>query len=64
MLAIQKLPMVVGEHIVLQPFCPGCGLLLRRTSPRADAIADLRSYACDECAVSVTESADGQDKPR
>jgi len=56
MLAMQTLPMVVGEHTVRRPLCPGCGLLLRRTIPSADTISDLRSYVCDECAVSVTES--------
>jgi hypothetical protein len=61
---IQKLPMVVGEHTVLQPLCPGCGMLLRRTIPSTDTVPSLRSYACDECAASVIESTDHQLRQR
>ena len=63
MFGIQKLPMIVGERTVLHPFCPGCGMLLRRTIPDADTISNVRSYGCERCAVFVTESFDDQVEP-
>jgi hypothetical protein len=56
-LAIHRMNRVVGDDIVLQPICPGCARMLG-PSPAAPAAgaAPVRTYACEQCAVWVTEA--------
>ena len=45
---------------LLYSACPSCGRALRfaRTVPRADGLAELQTFRCHECSLSITESAD------
>jgi ribosomal protein S27AE len=45
--------------ITLRPACPNCGrsMHLKRTSKAADGLGELRTFACGECGVYVTEAA-------
>jgi ribosomal protein L37AE/L43A len=59
MLAMRQMAMqAVGEETMLKPACPSCGRALRlsRITPGTDGLADLRTYACRECGVWVTEA--------
>jgi len=46
-------------HIAPRPACPNCGrsMHLKRTSKAADSLPELRTFACGECGVYVTEAA-------
>jgi transposase-like protein len=60
MLVMQNLPRPVGDPITAKPACPNCGrsMHLARTTPRTGGFADLQTYRCGECGVSLTEAAD------
>lgn len=49
----------VNDHIALRPACPNCGrsMHLKRTSKSADGSTELRTFACGECGVYLTEAA-------
>ena len=49
----------VDDHIAFRPACPNCGrsMHLKRTSKGADGLTELRTFACGECGVYVTEAA-------
>ncbi len=49
----------VDDHIALRPACPNCGrsMHLKRTSKGADGLGELRTFACGECGVYLTEAA-------
>lgn len=61
MLTMQKLKQAVSDDTILQPLCPSCGKALRlsQLTPGTRGLADLRTYACRECGVWMTE-ADGR----
>jgi hypothetical protein len=58
MSATQKLMQATGDHSILQPPCPSCGrtLQLSRIMPGTSHLPDLRTYACRECGVWLTEA--------
>lgn len=58
MLAQHSVPPVDG-HVALRPACPNCGrsMHLKRTSKGADGLTELRTFACGECGVYLTEAA-------
>ncbi len=49
----------VEGHVALRPACPNCGrsMHLKRTSKGADGVTELRTFACGECGVYLTEAA-------
>jgi transposase-like protein len=60
MSAMQMSMQAVGDNAILHPdpACPSCGRALRlsRVTPGTGGLADLRTYACRECGVWVTEA--------
>jgi hypothetical protein len=58
MSATQKLMPAAGDYSSLQPACPSCGraLQLSRIMPGTSQLPDLRTYACRECGVWLTEA--------
>jgi hypothetical protein len=58
MSAAQKVIQATGGHGILQPACPSCGraLQLSRIMPGTSHLPDLRTYACRECGVWLTEA--------
>ena len=59
MLAIQELLRPLGETITARPVCPNCGrpMHLSHAAPRARGLANLQTYRCGECGVSLTPAA-------
>jgi hypothetical protein len=58
MSATQKLMQAAGGYGIAQPACPSCGkaLQLSRIMPGTSHLPDLRTYACRECGVWLTEA--------
>lgn len=58
MSTMQMLTQAIGDDSILAPACPSCGRALRlsRIMPGTGGLADLRTYACRECGVWVTEA--------
>jgi hypothetical protein len=58
MLAMQKLTEPTNADSGVRPACPSCGkaLQLSRTMPGSKGVPDLRTYACRECGLWLTEA--------
>jgi predicted RNA-binding Zn-ribbon protein involved in translation (DUF1610 family) len=58
MLAMQKLTEPINNDRGVWPACPSCGkvLQLSRTMPGSRGVPDLRTYACRECGLWLTEA--------
>jgi hypothetical protein len=58
MLATQKTTEAADDSAALRPVCPSCGraLQLSRVTPGSKGLPDLRTYACRECGVWLSEA--------
>jgi transposase-like protein len=60
MLAMQKLTEPTDDDNTVRPACPSCGraLQLSRITPGSKGVPDLRTYACRDCGLWLTEADD------